>query len=184
MVINELLYKKNWSKLELSKQSSIPYSTIEDIFSKKTKIENLTLNNSIKLAKAFNIDVLDVLNLQNRTDEDVFRSAVCHDLANLGDYNFIQKTIQSNEINKLYKYRLFFESLYLLSMLDYVCTRNNIPIVKEYEKIRNQKLDQISYPKSILHLMTNKKDLQKEFNNSIPEFKKHNIAEREVDNVI
>ena len=184
MIINEMLYKRNWSKNRLAKEANIPYSTIEDIFSKKTKIENLTLANSIKLAKALNIDVLDVVKLQNRTDEDVFRSTICHELASLGDYRFIEKTIENGEIIKLFKNRLYFESLYLLSMLDYVCKKNNIPVVKEYEQIRKHKLDSISYPKSVLHLISNKDDLQKEFDNSILEFKMHNIAEREVNNAV
>ena len=184
MIINEILYKKNWSKRRLAKEANIPYSTIEDIFSKKTNIENLTLNNSIKLAKALNINVLDVINLQNKTDEDVFRSSVCHDLVKLGDYAFIEKTIVSQEIPKLYKNKLYFESLYLLAMLDYVSNKNDIPLVKEYEHIRKQKLDRISYPKSILYLLSNKEELEKEFLKSIPEFKMHNIAELEIYNAI
>lgn len=185
MKIYELMYQKKWSKYKLYKESGIPYSTLEDIFSKKTTISNLTLSNAIKLAKALNINVEDVINLQNRTDEDLFRSIICHNLKNTGDFSFIRKTIASKEIEELYKYNLYFESLYLLSMLDYVSRRNNIPLVKEYENIRKMKLSEISYPKSVLYSNTNNKDeLINEFENSIEEFKIHNIAEREVDNAV
>ena len=184
MIINEILYRKKWSKNQLAIKANIPYSTIEDIFSRKTKIGNLTLTNSIKLAKALDIDVKDVINLQNKTDEDVFRSMVSHNLVQLGDLNFIEKTIESNEIIKLYKNHLFFEALYLLSALDYVSNKNNIPLVKEYDYIRKLKLDSISYPKSIKYLIQDEHKLNKEFTNSIPEFKVHNIAERELYNAI
>lgn len=184
MILNEIMYSKNWSKYKLSKQSKIPYSTIEDVFSMKTKIDNLTLTNSIKLANALDIDLSYVINLQNKTDEDLFRSQVCHDLKNNGDLKFIEKTIESGEIVKLYKYCLYFESLYLLSMLDYVSNKNNIPLVEDYSYIRSQKLKDISYPKSLLYFSRDKKCLLKEFNNSIPEFKQHNIAEKEVYNAI
>lgn len=184
MILNEIMYSKNWSKYKLSKESKIPYSTIEDIFSMKTNIENLTLNNSIKLANALGVDLSYIINLQNKTDEDLFRSQVCHDLKNNGDLKFIEKTIESNEIIKLYKYHLYFESLYLLSMLDYVSKKNNIPLVEDYSYIRKQKLKEISYPKSLLYFSSDNKYLLKEFNNSIPEFKQHNIAEKEVYNVV
>lgn len=183
MVLNELMYSKGWSKYKLSKQANIPYSTIEDIFSMKTKICNLTLANSIKLANALQIDLSLVATLQNKTDEDLFRSQVSHDLKNNGDLKFIEKTIESNEIEKLNKYHLYFESLYLLSMLDYVSRKNNVPLVKDYEHIRKQVLKKISYPKSLL-LVCNKDDLKREFDNSILEFKQHNIAEREPYNVV
>ena len=184
MLLNEILYKKNWSKNKLSKESNIPYSTIEDIFSRKTRISNLTLANAIKLAKALDIEVIEVANLQNKTDEDTYRSTVCHRLVSLGDYRFIETTIESKEIIKLFKHQLYFESLYLLSLLDYVSNKNNIPLVEEYNNIRKLKLDSISYPKSILSISTNNDFLKKEFNCSIPEFKMHNIAEREIDNAI
>lgn len=177
MIINEILYRKKWSKNQLAIKANIPYSTIEDIFSRKTKIGNLTLTNSIKLAKALDIDVKDVINLQNKTDEDVFRSMVSHNLVKLGDLRFIEETIESKEITKLFKYQLFFESLYLLSTLDYVSNKNNIPLVKEYDYIRKLKLNNISYPKSIKYLIQDEQKLKIEFNNSIPEFKIHNIAE-------
>ena len=150
----------------------------------KTKIENLTLANAIKLANALKVDLLYVANLQNKTDEDLFRSQVCHDLKEVGDYKFIEKTIESNEIVNLFKYHLYFESLYLLSMLDYVSRKNNIPLVKEYNDIRKFKLSEISYPKSILYLNSDPDYLKKEYNDSIYEFKQHNIVEKEVYNAI
>ena len=126
------------------------------------------------------IDLSYVINLQNKTDEDLFRSQVCHDLKNNGDQKFIEKIIDSNEIIKLNKYHLYFESLYSLSMLDYVSRKNNIPLVKDYDYIRKQKLKEINYPKSLLYLSKDEKYLLKEFNNSIPEFKQHNIVESDI----
>lgn len=182
MIINELMYKNKLSKYKLSKISKIPYSTIEDIFSMKTDIKNLTLSNSIKLSKAFNINVEDVVRLQDNTDADVFRSSICHRVKNLGDLSFIKQTILSNEIVDLFKYNLYFESLYLLSMLDYISNKNSIPLVKDYDYIRNTKLEYTYYPKSLL-CFNNKKLLKKEFDNSISEFKLHNIVESDVYNV-
>ena len=55
MNINIILKEKSLTKYQLSKISSIPYTTISDICNNKTSIEKCTAETVYKLSKALNV---------------------------------------------------------------------------------------------------------------------------------
>ena len=72
-------------------------------------------------------------------------------------------------------------------MVDYLSRIHDIPLAKEYDEIRCQRLEQPVYPAGILILYRLSKDeevLRKAENEAIPEFKRFNIIESEIRNVV
>lgn len=115
-----------------------------------------------------------------------FKSTVCHRLKNIGGLNFIEETLLARSVEVFYKKEWYLESYYILAMLDYVSRKNNIPLCELYNKMRCGKIENPVYPEGILrlYLMSNDENILKEsFENSIPEFKRFNIIENEVENL-
>ena len=57
MIFSELINKKNITMYRLSSQSGIPYTTINDICSGKTKLEKCSAETIYKLAKTLNVNM-------------------------------------------------------------------------------------------------------------------------------
>lgn len=94
--------------------------------------------------------------------------------------------LESNQIRVYYERNWFPECFYLLATLDYVSRINNIPLCKEYNDIRQHKLEDVIYPSSIIAMYLLKQDesiKQEAYENSIPEYRKYNIVESEIRNV-
>lgn len=64
MNIMELITQKNMSRYSLSKQSGVPWATLADICSGKTKLENCNVTTLSKLAKVLEISIEDILLLE------------------------------------------------------------------------------------------------------------------------
>ena len=66
-------------------------------------------------------------------------------------------------------------------MIDYLCKINNLPLAKQYNEIREYKLDKLYVPKSIyLMLKTKMVKITDLYNESIDTFLKHNIMEANI----
>ena len=75
----------------------------------------------------------------------------------------------------------------MLAMVDYISRENDIPICDDYDDLRICKLDEPVYPASLraMAIASNNDSVLKDaFVNAIPEFKRFNIIENEVRNVI
>lgn len=97
------------------------------------------------------------------------------------------ETLESGEIRKLYEQKRYSEALYLLAMVDYLSRENDLPLCSEYRDIRAKKLSRIIYPESILAyaIATGDESVKaKSYHDAIPEFKRFNIVENEVRNVL
>ncbi len=57
MIINDLLSAKNISKYRLSKESAVPYTTINDLCNGKTQIEKCSAETVYKIAKVLNVSM-------------------------------------------------------------------------------------------------------------------------------
>jgi len=124
--------------------------------------------------------------MEYRQSFEVFKSAVCHSVKDIGDISFIIDTLESDTIRKLYQKHWYPESLYLLAMVDYLCKENDLPICAEYNDIRRARLKEPIYPVSILTMCAIFKDdapKMESLNEAIPEFMRFNIIESEVRNV-
>lgn len=61
MTINELLREKKISKYRLSRVSGVPYTTINDICTGKTRIEKCSAETIYKIAKVFSISMEELI---------------------------------------------------------------------------------------------------------------------------
>lgn len=195
MNISEIMKLQNMTRYRLSKHSGIPYATINDICSGKAHIEKCTAETIYRIAKALNISMEDIVEEAIKGDEpmnyslsfELFKSNVCHRVKDSGDIFFIIETLKSNEIRKMYQQKKYMEALYLLAMVDYLSRENDLPLCEDYRDIRSHKLNKIVYPSSIIAyaIATGDDSIKtKSYNDAIPEFRRFNIVENEVRNVI
>jgi len=187
--INELLEQNNMSKYRLSKISGVPYTTVSEITTGKTKITNCTGENLYRLAKALDVTIEDLLadSMEYRQSFEAFKSNVCHRVKDIGDIEFIIEALESDKIRKLYRRKWFPEALYLLAMVDYLSRENDIPICNEYNDLRSAKLRDPIFPSSIIAMSVlahNDQAKKDSYAEAIPEFRRFNIIESEVRNVI
>ena len=173
----------------LSKTSGVPYATVNDICNGKARLEKCSAETVYKIARALDISMEKLLApcFITRSGFENYKSTVCHRLKEMGDLDFIMDTLESQEIRKYYERKWYPESLYLLAMLDYISRENDIPLCEEYEDIRCCRLEKPVYPTSVIALsaVLNDNDVQKQaMENAIPEFRRFNIIENEVRDVI
>jgi len=189
MTVNELMNQKKISMYRLSKNCGIPYTTINDICSGKAQLEKCSAETVYKLSKGLGVSMEELLSpyIDERINFELYKSNICHRLKNLGDMDFIIETLQNDNISKYYNNKWYAECFYLLAMLDYVCRENNVPLVTDYNHIRAKKLAKPLYPSSIVTACkVSKSDSPKieALFYAIPEFKRFNIIENEVRNIV
>ncbi|MBR3300733.1 MAG: helix-turn-helix transcriptional regulator [Clostridia bacterium] len=188
MSLNEIINKKNLSKYRISKQSGIPYMTLNDVCNGNTRLEKCSAETVYKLSKTLGISMEELLDpyLHPRPSFELFKSNVCHRLKELGDTDFLIEVIESDDINTYYRRSWYPESLYLLAMVDYISRINNVPLCDSYGEIRKMKLKDTVYPSSVITAaaVSGDNDVKKAaVKKSIPEFMRHNIVESEIRNV-
>lgn len=189
MTLQKIMENKNITRYRLSKNSEIPYTTITDILSGKAKLEKCTAETIYKLAKELDVSMETLLDpcFEIRISFELYKSNVCHQVKEKGDIKFIIDTLESKEIRKLYDKKWYPESLYLLAMLDYISRVNDIPVCADYNDIRKCKLQEVIYPSGVLtaFAISKSEDIkEKAYEEAIPEFRRFNIVESEVRNVI
>ncbi|MDR1794676.1 MAG: hypothetical protein LBR25_04720 [Erysipelotrichaceae bacterium] len=125
--------------------------------------------------------------MEYRQGFEAFKFTVCHRVKDLGDLGFIIETLESNQIRKLFEKKWYPEALYLLAMLDYLSRENDLPLCYEYDDIRCAKLRDPLYPSGILILCAlsrSDKPKKDSYRDTIPEFKRFNIIENEIRDVL
>ena len=125
--------------------------------------------------------------MKSRPTFELFKSNVCHRLKALGDMDFLMDLIDSDEITHYYNLEWYPECLYLLAMLDYISRINHVALCSKYDSLRKLKLSSVIYPSSIIaqDIITNTDNAKKEsWENAIPEFKRFNIVENDVRNIV
>ena len=189
MRINELLKERNISIYRLSKDTGIPYSTLNDICNDKTPIRKTSVDIAYKISQSLSVTIEDLIDpdQEPRASFENFKSSTCHRLKELGTTDFLLEILESNRISDYYKKTWFRECFYLLALTDYLSKQNDIPLCDDYDEIRKQKLKETLYPKGIMALYSVNKDesiLKKAKKESIKEFMKYNIVEKDIENVI
>lgn len=184
-----LLDNKLISVYECSKRSGIPYSTLSDIIRGKTPIERVRSKYLHALAKTLDMsmdDLYSYMDIPDRTSFETFKSQVRHEVKLYGDVEFINETLRSDMINKYWCWEWFCEAFYLLAMLDYLCRINRIQTSSVYNNIREYSLPETIYPMdvSLAAKITGSQDIKaRAIKESIPEFIKYNIVEKEIRDV-
>lgn len=189
MRIKQLLENKKISIYKLSKKSGVPYATLNDICNDKTSLEKCSAETVYKLSKALEVSMEELVSpyMEKRPRFENFKSYVCHMVKEKGEIDFIIETLESGDVRSYFDKNWYIESMYLLGMLDYVSRKNNVPLCEEYNDIRRCKLEKPVYPSGVTAVSEaiQKEEILKEaFDNAIPEFKRFNIIENEVLNVI
>ena len=64
-----------------------------------------------------------------------FKRTICHRLKELGEFDFISGTLESQDLRRYYEWEWYPKSLYLLAMLDYISRENNVPLDREYDDL-------------------------------------------------
>ena len=188
-MIAELMTQKNISIYRLSKNSGVPYTTVNDICSGKARLEKCSAETIYKLAKELDVSMETLLEpcFSRRSNFELFKSNICHRVKEQGDIGFIIETLESNEIRSYYDRKWYRECFYLLAMLDYLSRLNDVPLCSNYNDIRNYKLDELVYPSDILVMCAaskSQKAKEQALRDAIPEFLHFNIVESEVRNVV
>ena len=105
----------------------------------------------------------------------------------MGDVDFMIHVLESDEIRTLYERKWYPEALYLLAMLDYLSRENNIPLCTKYDDIRTRRLAKPVYPIGVLitsEVLKSETPLREAEQEAIPEFRRFNIIESDVRNVV
>lgn len=189
MYLDQQLRQKNMTIYRLSKESGVPYATLNDICNGKTRLEKCSAETVYRIAHALDITMESLLTpcMEKRSGFELFKSSVGHRLKALGDIDFIMDTLQRNDIRAYYRRGWYAESLYLLAMLDYISRLNSVPLCREYDDLRGARLEQTVYPAGVLALCAANGDIramEKAREEAIPEFLKFNIVENEVRDVV
>ena len=125
--------------------------------------------------------------MTRRPQFENFKSAVCHRVREMGDIVFIMDVLGSSIIRDYYDRKWYPESLYLLAMLDYLSRENDVPLCDEYDDLRRCRLEKPLYPAGIRVISIageNDAVLEQAAETAIPEFKRFNIIENDVRNVV
>ena len=184
-----LLKERDMSVYECSKKSGIPYSTLMDIMKGNTLIERVSSRNLHALAATLGM-TMDALyshmNVPERTSFETFKSQVRHEVKRLGDKIFIEEILGSDIISTYWRWEWYYEAFYLLGMLDYLCRVNKIATPVKYDNIREYKLPDTVYPMDLeiaAKFSTGLDNRERAKEESIPEFMKYNIVEKEIRDV-
>ena len=104
MTLNSILRQKNMTMYRLAKASSVPYTTVSDLCSGKTRIEKCSAETLYRLAKALDMTMEAMVadQLIPRCGFELFKSNVCHRLKEMGDLPFLEETLGQNAIRTYY----------------------------------------------------------------------------------
>ncbi len=190
MRLSAILKEKNISTYQCSRQSSIPYTTLLELVKGKTSIEKCSAETLYRLAKALDM-TMDELYTQLHSAEvraafETFKSNVCHAVKEKGDLDFIIDTLREDEVGKYWERKWYPEAYYTLAMLDYLSRENELPLCSNYETIRQTSLRKPVFPRDIelAARIDPSLDIRKQaISESIPEFIRFNIVEKDIRNV-
>ena len=150
-MLTQIMQDRNMTMYRLSKKSGVPYSTINDLCADRSKLTKCSSETIYHIAKALGVSMEELVEscLYERSDFENFKSTICHQLKEQGDIDFLIKTLEGGQIRVFYDRKWYRESFYLLAMVDYISRVNNVPICRDYDDVREQKLDSPIYPASI-----------------------------------
>ena len=190
MQLATLLKQKNISAYQCSKLSGIPYTTLLDLVKGKTSIEKCAAETMYRLASALNTTMDELYKTlrpaEVRSAFETFKSNICHAVKEKGDIDFIIDTLQSDDIGRYWSRKWYPEAYYTLAMVDYLSRENQLPLCKNYDSIRATSLKKTIFPRDIELAASLDPSLdikEQAAAESIPEFIRFNIVEKEVRNV-
>lgn len=190
MLLAMLLDKQGLSAHQCSKMSDIPYTTLLELIKGKTSIEKCSAETLYKLAKTLGVSMEHLFEQaavpSKRVAFETFKSNLCHMVKEKGDAQFIIDSLTNDDVNRYWDRQWYPEAYYVLAMLDYLCRVNDLPICENYNSIRATALKKTIFPRDIALAarIDPALDVRSEaIKESIPEFIRFNIVEKEIRNV-
>lgn len=192
-MLRTILNDKNITLYQLEKASNISHATLNDIYNERSNINNCSILVMSKIAASLNMQIDDLYKKLSYNDLslitydesfDLFKSNALQQLKKVGEDIFLNQILINNTIDEYYKSEDYLKALYLLSLVDYLYTKRNMPLLTKYNELRNKKLDKVYVQKSIYLLLLMKiKTMTSIYKECIKEFLKHNIVEANIDEV-
>ena len=189
-MLRVLLDNKNVSLYQLEKTSHISHATLNDIYNERANIDKCSILIISKIAQALKLSIDDAykyLSYDNLSliayneNFDLFKSDTLQRLKNSDEQSFIDEIIQKDTISFYLHNKKKLEALYLLSLVDYLMSKNKQPLLKKYDSLRDYKLDKLYVSKSLYLLLAMKViTITEIYKESIKEFLKRNIAEANI----
>ena len=193
-MLRSVLNDKNISLYQLEKASHISHATLNDIYNERSNIDNCSILVMSKIAASLNMDIDDLYKkltyrdlslFTYNEDFDLFKSDTLQRLKREKEEDFIKRMATTDVINNYCQNNKYKEALYLLALLDYLSKKNSLPLLKQYDYLRDYKLDKVYVSKSLYLLLAYKSTtVTSIYKECIKEFLKYNIVEAEIDNVI
>ena len=189
-MIRELLEKQKKSIYRLSKETGISYSALYDVCNNKHSVKRCSAEVIYKISKALDVSMEELVEdslEEKRPSFENFKGTICHRVKAMGEIDFLIAVLEDDMIGYFFRKEWYRECFYLLAMTDYLSKKNNVPLCDEYNEIRKLKLENIIYPEGILllyNLNIDKSILKKAREESIPEFMKYNIVEKDIEDVV
>lgn len=193
-MLRVLLDSKNVSLYQLEKTSHICHATLNDIYNERSNIENCSISVISKIADSLSLSIdatyklltyHDLSLITYDEDFDLFKSNTLQQLKNNNEDTFINEIVNSNVIDDYFNNQQQLKALYLLSLIDYLTLKKHAPLLKQFEYLRNYKLDKLYVSKSTYLLLAMKMTtITSIYKECIKEFLKRNIAEADINDVI
>lgn len=188
-MLRDRLKEKNMSIYQCSKQSGIPYTTLRELLCGKTRLANCTADTLYRLSVALDVPMEELLleSVDYRISFETYKGNVCHQVKDKGDLDFIIETLGSGDIRRYWERRWYPEAFYLLAMVDYLSRLNELPLCGDYNDIRACSLKEPLYPGDVIFSakLDEKRDQREQCEKAaIPEFRRFNIMESEVRDVL
>lgn len=192
-MLRAILNANNMSLYQLEKTSKISHATLNDIYNERSNIDNCSILIISKIAQSLNMSVDELYQKLSYNDLslfsysetfDLFKSDILQQLKRTGEKKFIKEIIDSHIIDAYYRSQNYLEALYLLSLVDYLCCKQNKPLLRQFADLREYKLDKIYVSKSLFLLLATKHiTATSVYKECIKEFLTHNIVEANIDDV-
>lgn len=193
-MLKAILSVKNVSLYQLEKNSHISHATLNDIYNEKSNIYNCSVSVMSKIATSLDMSIDELFEkltyndlslFSYNEDFDLFKSSTLQRLKKENEQSFIREIVSSNVIDAYYQNQEFSKALYLLSLIDYLSTKNRKPYIDKYDYLRIFKLNKLYISKSIYLLLKMKQITVTDLFKECPrDFLKHNILEAKIDDVI
>lgn len=191
MSLKELLDQKGITLRQCSQMSGVPYTTLLELAKGKTNVGKCSADTIYKLAKTLDTTMEEIMLWGEYEGKQVsfetFKGNMCHRLKEKGDVPFLIEILEKDEVQEHWKRRQYLEAYYTLAMVDYLSRENDLPLCNEYEQIRNTSLKEPVFPRdiSLMAKLDASLDFREEaIQEAIPEFRRFNLIEKEVRDVV
>lgn len=143
MDLKEYLKEKQISVREMSRITSIPYSTLHDIVNDKVKLEDCQYKTLKRISEFVEVPV-DYL-VYEKEDFQTFRNKLHHRIKASDELELLVEILERREIDYYCFHADVLKALYMLSLTDYISRKNELPLCAEYADLRQKKLKEPYY---------------------------------------